>query len=192
MIFDLNTLTKDELQECRELAILRTEEQVDDANNGMRAASCSHGRYAPVNARTYEERLEDSLMGAIAELIGSKLAHCKWKKVMGQYKGNKEPDLSPKFQGKIVPCDVRGTRKYNSFIFRERDFRNADGLLIAVTNLPEGPECQVGHAFFRDIKKIVNDYPEFMGNHSGSPYYRIPFKFISGDFADFEKYEPYS
>jgi hypothetical protein len=186
MEFNIETLTDAELQECKELAVARTKEQWTDATQkNMRSASYHYGGHSPMSTRSFDEQYNDHLIGAIAELIASKAAKCKWTKEMGQYKGNRTPDLSPTFRGQVVKCDARGTKKYSSFIYRPRDVKNPDGLLIAVTNLPEGPDCRVGHAFFKDVSKWAEDYPEYLGSHPGTPYYEIPFKFLSGDFSEF-------
>ena len=185
MEFNLETLTDAELTECKRVAVERTKVQVQDANNGMGNASYSYGRRDFVHARSFEQRINDHIMGAIAELIASKCAKCEWPKEMNQYKGNTNPDLKPTFRKQVVKCDVRGTKKYNSFIYRPRDTKNPDFLLIAVSNLPDGPDCKVGHAFFKDVAEWADKYPEYLGSHPGEPYYEIPFKFLSGDFAEF-------
>ena len=185
MDFNLETLTDAELAECKQVAVERAKGQVKDAKGGMRNASYSYGRADAVDARTFERRMKHAMMGALAELIGSKCAKCDWSKEMDQYKGNATPDLSPTFRGQVVKCDARGSNKYGSFIYRPRDAKNQDGLLIAVTNLPDGPDCQVGYAFFRDLTKLADGHPEWLGSHPGEPYYEIPFKFLSGDFSEF-------
>jgi|FAXJ01.1.fsa_nt_gi hypothetical protein len=185
MNFNLETLTDAELAECKQVAVERTKVQVQDANNGMASAAYSYGRRDFVQTRSFEQRINDHIMGAIAELIASKCSKCKWTKEMNQYKSNSNPDLRPTFRKQVVKCDVRGTKKYSTFIYRPRDTKNPDFLLIAVSNLPEGPDCQVGHSFFRDIAKLAEDRPEWLGSHPGEPYYEIPFKFLSGDFSEF-------
>jgi hypothetical protein len=187
MEFDLEILTDAELAECKRVAVERVKIQMKDAKNGMRNASYSYGRADAVDSRTFERRIRHAMMGALAEFIGSKCAKCDWPKEIGQYKGNRNPDLKPKFKGQVVNCDARGSNKYSTFIYRPRDVKNPDGLLIAVTNLPDGPVCQVGHAFFRDISKLADGHPEWLGSHPGEPYYEIPFKFLSEDFSEFGK-----
>jgi len=187
MEFNLETLTDAERKECTRVAEERTKVQMKDAKNGMGNASYSFGRRDMVTTRTFEQRIKDHTMGAIAECIASKCAKCEWTKEMNQYKGNTNPDLQPTLKGQSLKCDVRGTKKYNTFIYRPRDTKNPDFLLIAVSNLPEGPYCQVGHAFFRDVSTLANNHPEWLGSHPGEPYYEIPFKFLSGDFSEFGK-----
>lgn len=185
MEYNIKDLTVTEIQECKRVAVERTRAQVKDHKNGIRAAGYSYGRYDSVDARAFEKKINHHTMGTIAEFIASKCAKCIWTKEMNQYKGNKNPDLSPIFRGKIVKCDVRGTKRYNTFIYRPRDVKNPDGLLIAVTNLPEGPDCQVGHAFFKDISEYAEKHPEYLGSHPGEPYYNLPFEVLSGDFSEF-------
>lgn len=180
-------LNEEEIKECKRVALMREEEQNGDGERGAINARYAYGGYAGVDDRKKYERIEHHEMGAISEYIGSKVTRCEWRKESGQYKGNRRSDLSPIFRGRVVKCDVRGTRKFDKFIYRERDIRTPNTLLIAISNLPYGPTCEVGHGFFRDISKLVEEHPEWVGKHFGSKYYEIPFKYLSGDFSEFGK-----
>ena len=186
MTFDIGHFTPEERQVCMDEASRRFIAHHGDAERGDYRALNSYGGHGSLDARTIRKRKEEALMGVIAELIASKFAKCVWTKEIGQYKGNTNPDLKPTFRGKLVNCEVRGTRQTDSIIYRpHQDDRRPDCLLIVVTNLPMGSICHVGHAFFRDITKLAKAHPEWIGQRPGSPFYWIPFEHLSEDFSEF-------
>lgn len=186
MDFDLRTLTPAIRKECTDLATARTDEQRADAKNDFRAGY-SFGKRGV--ARPYNEQWTNHVMGAIAEYVGSIHFKCPWTKEMGQYKGNKNPDLAPTFQGKLLRCDARGTGQSDSFIYRPRDASSRDDLLFITTNLPHGPIVQVGYIFFKDLTKLVATHPEWEGDNrkGGNPFYWVPIGQLLTDFSQFRK-----
>lgn len=184
IIIDISEIMSEEnIQTCMDVAVARVKQQLDDARKGMRSAKNSHGEYAPVTARNKPTRIFHALIGAKAELIGSVLFDCPWMEEMGQYKGNKNPDLQPKFLGQPVECDARGTTYTDSYIYRLRDEKTPDTLLFSVTNLPDGPDCHVGYIFLEDVTKLVEQHKkEWRGTRPGAPYWNVPIKYLFHDF----------
>lgn len=187
MIFDLRTLTDAEHYECKRIGFLRASEQITDAKNGDSRALNSYGSNSSLNIRTDAERLLHAWIGAIAEEVNSKVAKCDWTKESGQYKGNKKPDLTVIYRGKRTACESRGSQWINDVIYRpSHDNHRPEVMLMAVTNLPYGPICQVGHIFLGDFRKIAESHPErYYGENTDCPYYRIPIKFLLQDFSEF-------
>ncbi len=185
MEIDLTTfLTGEELKECTEVARTRLDEKRRDTANGDRRASYSNGQVGTGNERTYEREFEDSKIGALGELIACKVTKTVWTKEIGQYKGNDKPDLFFLFDGKRVKGEARGTRRKDSIIYRHRDkIMNSGKALIAVTNLPNGPLCEVRFASFNYLERLVREHPEWAGSKIGHPYYNIPIEYLTADFS---------
>lgn len=185
MIIDLNTfLTTDEIKECEKVARVRLDEKRRDTANGDRRASYSNGAAGTGNERSYEKELEDSKIGALGELIACKVTKSVWTKESGQYKGNDKPDLVFLFDGKRVKGEARGTRKKDVVIYRQRDkVMNFGKALIVVTNLPNGPICDVRFASFNFLEKLVEKNPHWLGSKTGHPYYNIPIDYLTADFS---------
>ena len=183
--FDMKELSAAEVKECKDIASERVGIQVEDAKGGDARASNSYGGPSFVGSRSIEVREEDAFIGTLAEYIGSKYAKCQWSKEMGQYKGNSNSDLQVVFRKHSTRCEVRGTRR-DFVIYRpHQDIHKSDTLLIGISNLPNGPTCRVGHIFFSEMKKLVDQHPEWQGSHAGPPYYMISFEHLSEDFSEF-------
>ena len=186
MIINLDDyLSQSETADCDFIARNRKTEHVSDGNQGMLAATYSFGEAADMNVRDNVERYDDAFIGAIAECVASKFGKTIWTKESRQYKGNKRPDLTLIVNGKPTRCDCRGSRRWGTFKYRIRDDDTPDTLLIAVSNLPEGPDCKIGYAFFRELTPRVKDHEEWRGDHPGAKYYEVPFKFLHDDFSVF-------
>lgn len=185
MIIDLGTfLTPEEIIMCDAVAKTRLDEKRRDTANGDFRASYSNGQAGTGNERTYDREFEDSKIGAMGELIACKATKTTWTKEIGQYKGNDKPDLFFRFDGKLVKGEARGTRRSDSIIYRRRDkLMNSGKALIAVTNLPTGPICEVRFASFNFLEKLVNQHPEWAGSKTGHPYYNIPIEYFTADFS---------
>jgi hypothetical protein len=193
MGFDIRTLTMEEWLECMHQATQRATAQINDFQNGDSRASNSYGGKSSLKIRSKEERKEHALMGTVAEYIASKYTKSIWKKEMGQYKGNSNPDLTVIFRGKSVNCEVRGTNSKDTVIYRpHHDNSRPDYLYVVVTNLymsligiQTHPICSVGYSFLGDLQKLIDNHPEWIGKHPGNIYYQIPFKYFSEDFSNF-------
>lgn len=187
-------LTEEEILYCKNEAILRVEQQVNDFIFGDTRASFSYGASNLLSARSRELRVEDAYIGCLAEKIASKLAKTSWTKERQQYSVNKSPDLIVNFNGKITKCEVRGSRQGFAIVRpyytggKERDFKasNYDKLLIAVSNLPISSQTRVGYKTFRELKLICQAHPEYLrGTHSKSPYYIVPIELFSSNWDIF-------
>lgn len=187
MDIDLTTfLTCSERTLCEDVAKVRLDQKRDDMKMGDSRASYSFGSKGSGKERTYNQELNDSLMGTLGELIASKVTRTEWTQELGQYKGNSKPDLSILFDGKRIKGECRATRRKDSIIYRSKDrTMNAGKALIAITNLPNGPLCQVVFASFGFLGKLVDKHPEWIGSHSGHPYYNIPIEYFTDDFSRF-------
>lgn len=174
------------IEECIRFAIQRWKEQRNDADNGDTRASYSFGKVGKFHARSQEDQIEDHVIGALAECIAGECSKTFWRKETGQYKGNTNPDLKVIRNGKVVYGEVRGTRKCDSVIYRERDkHKRSDDLLIGVTSLPYGPVYDVGWETFGGLKRLVAAHPEWKGRHPGTPFYWVPFNCFCPDFSEF-------
>jgi hypothetical protein len=185
--FPISELTQEELKKVREVASARVIQHINDAKSGDIRALNSYGEPTIIDRRDDEEREKDAYKGALAEYIASRYAKCEWSAEMGQYKGNKNPDLRVVFQNKSVYCDVRGTGSGDRIIYRpHQDYKKDKCILIGVTSLPSGPICGVGWSFFYRIKELVRAHSnQKIDNGMGKPYYAIPFENFSQDFSEF-------
>ena len=183
--FDINTLTEVEVNECKNIANRRVAEQLDDANNGDVRATNSYGGREEVSNRGVGLRIEDAYIGSLAECIGSKFTKCSWSKEMGQYKGNKKPDLQPMFRHQVLKCEVRGSRGENIPHRPHQDVHKLDSICVAVTNLPNGRFCKVGWMSFMEMQTLAGKHPEWKGRKEGALYYAIPFEYFYRDFSKF-------
>jgi len=180
-----DVLTREEIDECKAVALRRVDEHIGDAKHKVRGSLNSNGGPASLDARKRPLRLKQGLMGALGECIASKFSKCKWTKESGQYKGNTNPDLGPLYCGKRVICEVR-TRGEDTCMYRpQHDRRRPDVLFISITNMPFGP-FRIGHAFFRDLTPLVDAHPEWKRcANDPYPFYAIPFEHFSEDFSEF-------
>ncbi len=185
-------LSPEEIAEIQKVAEDRVKEQVGDGNSGKKSATYSFGGQSSMDARSLETRRKNALMGALGEFIGSKLMKCEWIKEMGQYKGNKEPDLLPILNGYEVRVDARTKpTNVNTVIFRERDFNSRDEILFALMDSPstlskDTYSFRAGWRPFKDLAKLVDEHPEWEGKNSmGAKYYEVPFEYFLQDFSKF-------
>ena len=187
MEFDLRTLTDLEYKICDDISTKRTDEHIADIKRGDSRASYTNGCAGKLRDRSYQERKEDAFIGTLAELITSKFTKCTWTKESGQYKGNSNPDLKVIFRKKSIRCECRGTRKFDTIIYRpHQDIYRLDSLLVSITNLPRGPICRIGYAFFRTLKELSHNHSEWIkAKDSRTPYYAIPIEYLSDDFSEF-------
>jgi hypothetical protein len=192
MNFNINDyLSKEDKITCWTLAIRRAVEQVGDAKQGDGRAMNSYGGRTNINARPYHLRFKHAVIGTTAECIASKCLNCEWTLEMGQYKGNDNPDLTAIHRGKTVKCEVRGTSMQDIIIYRpQHDNPRPDFLLIGITNLHPADKnndtCKIGYAFFRDLKPLIHEHPEWIREKdSRNPYYAIPIEYFSSDFSEF-------
>jgi hypothetical protein len=182
----VQNLTQSEEEECAYEAHCRVVEHIADAASGDVRALNSYGQKQALDTRTLEERSGEAFIGAVAERIVSKLFKCPWTKEMGQYKGNTTPDLTPVYRGKVVGCEVRGTRTQNKALYRPHRDDNRTEPMFANVAAINRPICRVGYAFFKDLKPLVYAHPEWKGlSTRGKPYSEIPTQYFSDDFSEF-------
>jgi hypothetical protein len=187
MNINLNTfLTEEQRTLCMKIAKERLDMKRSDHQAGDFRASYSFGKAGTGKERSYEQELKDNYMGTLGECISSILTKTNWTQELGQYKGNSNPDLSVIFKGRKIKAECRATRYRDAVIYRDKDKNlNAGKMLIAITNLPDGPECKVVYASFNFLIRSANAHPEWMGNNPGAPYYKIPLDYFSDDFSKF-------
>jgi len=201
MKFDRNSLTPEQNKEYRDVAFKRSWEQFEDyVWKGDRRAAHAYGGSLPLpptieerlkvilDYRSVEEMVDHAKKGAFGELVGSICTKCVWTKETGQYKGNRTPDLSPMFKGKLVECDARARPNLENFLYRERDFKTPDTMLLTVNYSKTNSICEVNYIFFGELKNLVRQNTEkWRGKHKGDPYWEVPLEVLNGDFSEFGK-----